>query len=212
MIFCKKCGNEINEYDKFCKNCGAAISIADVERRRKTIQMDGQERSAADLVKYCMEHRFINVANYMQDQTKKEWRIFFENIIDAIQSDETPILCFAGHHDYDGGLRTSGMHGYMLTDKRLIIAGWIGEKLNPLSLIKATSVLVKATLDKNPKCSMESIYVPDIIGTTTDMVSGWDVITFHTAKGNFNVMFYNHDVTHQFSNRINEILKQLKAV
>lgn len=207
-MYCKNCGNEVKNNNKYCPHCGTAL--AEQENVTKKIMIKGVEMSAADMVEYCIENKFINIANLWANQTKKEWRIYFENIINEIQSDETPILCFAGNHDYEGGMNTSGMHSYVLTDKRLIIAGWCEKKSSMLNPIKAYTVIFKAFMAKNPKCDKASVYIRDITGTSVDMISGHDVITFHTVKGDFNVMFYNNNVTHEFCDKINEALKQIK--
>lgn len=198
---CKNCGNEVNNNERFCPNCG--VALAEQENVTKKIMINGIEMSAADMVEYCIENKFVN-------GNKNEWRIFFENIINEIQSDETPILCFAGNHDYKGGVNTSGMHSYVLTDKRLIIAGWYDKKSSMLNPIKAYSNVFKALSTKCPKCNRASVYIRDITGTSVDMVKNHDVITFHTAKGDFNVMFYNNNVTHELCNKINEALKQVR--
>ena len=207
-MICKKCGNPVNKHDRFCAKCGSAMEAP--VKEIKTLIIDGVKMSAMDMVDYCIQNKYIVVGSFMSNQTKKERSIFFENIINEMQDDETAILCFAGNHDYKGGINTSGMHSYVLTNKRLMIAGWYGKKSGMTNPLKAYSNIYKATLAKNPKCDKDSVYVRDITHTDADMVGGHDVITFHTTKSDFHVMFYSHNVTHQLCTKINAALKELK--
>ena len=206
-MFCSKYGNEVLGVDKFCPKCGTAIG--EVAKEEKTVIINGASMTADELVDLCIDNKFIIIAEFGKNQTKKEWRIFFENIIDEIQSDETPLLCFAGNNNYKGKINTSGMHSYILTNKRLIAAGWYDSNASLFNPVKAYSNIFKA-LTQHPKCSKESIYLRDVVAAKTNMVDGHDVITFDTVNGSFNVMFYNNNVTHELCDKINEILKQVK--
>lgn len=207
-MFCSKCGNEVSGNDKYCPKCGTAIG--EIAKEEKAVNINGVSMTADELVDFCIDNKFINLAEFGKNQTKKEWRIFFENIMGEIQSDETPLLCFAGNHNYKGKINTSGMHSYVLTNKRLITAGWYAKNSSGFNPVVAYTIIFKGLAQKHPKCSKESLYLRDVVAAKTNMVDGHDVITFDTVNGSFNVMFYNSNVTHELCDKINEILKQVK--
>lgn len=207
-MFCSKCGNEVLGDDKFCPKCGTAIG--EVAKEEKAVNINGVSMTADELVDFCIDNKFINLAEFGKNLTKKEWRIFFENIMGEIQSDETPLLCFAGTHNFKGKINNSNTHSYILTNKRLITAGWYAKNSSGFNPVVSYTIVFKALAQKHPKCSKESIYLRDVVAAKTNMVDGHDVITFDTVNGSFNVMFYNSNVTHELCDKINEILKQVK--
>lgn len=205
-MFCTKCGVELAENDKFCPKCGVAIGRENQEE--KTVNLNGINMTADDMVQYCFDNNMMNIKNlYKSDRAI--YRKLFDTIIDEIQSDEKPLLCFWGQHDYKALLLQCGFHAYILTNKRLITSGWANSKADLFNPINTYMNYAKVFM-KNSKWCKSSLYLRDLIDVKVDMVSGKDVITFHTTKKDFNVMFWKSNVTHQLCDRINEILKQLK--
>ena len=73
-MYCKNCGNEVKNNERFCPNCGTAL--AEQGNVTKKIMINGVEMSVADMVEYCIENKCINIANLWANQTKKEWNFW----------------------------------------------------------------------------------------------------------------------------------------
>lgn len=205
-MFCSKCGFEISGNDKFCPKCGTNHVKGD-NNQEKSININGVEMTAGDMVQYCWDNKmisFLNNPKKLCEGDRKCYEEAFKTIIDEIQTDETPLLCFWGYHNYKALFVQSGWHVYVLTDKRLITAGLSNSSTGVLaSCVNVAKILMK-------KYSKDSVYLRDLLEVHTDMVKSRDVITFRTTKKDFNVMFFNSNVTHQLCDKINATLKQLK--
>lgn len=197
---------------KFCSTCGNKLVLPDM-RENPTIVLDGKTMTAMDLTQYCLERRYFWFKDFAPEVLRKniqnQFRIFFENIIQNIQDDETPLLCFTGEYNKDSILDNGGVRAFLLTDKRLLSSSWY-DKLFSWKYFFDMSILWKAHSKKSPRCSLLSIYVRDLVNVEPTMISGHDAIIFHKTDGDFYVKFYCNNTTHALCGQLNEILKDLK--
>ena len=208
-MFCSKCGFEISGDDKFCPKCGANHVKGD-NNQEKSININGMNMTAEGMVQYCIDNDYIKIPESSKKLGKKEWKHYFENIIAEIQSDETPLLCFAGMHNYKSKWNNSGQHSYILTNKRLITSGLYNKNSSSFNPLAMYGSLFKICVQKHPKFCVDAVYLRDVIGIRANMVDGSDVITFQTTKGDLNIMLYNSNLSHQLCDKINATLKQIK--
>ena len=62
-MFCSKCGKELHEGDRFCKNCGAPVGGIPVNTAVQQINMQNQYEEKK------------NLTNTRKDGSKNEWII-----------------------------------------------------------------------------------------------------------------------------------------
>lgn len=93
LLYCSKCGAGMPDNAKFCSVCGNKLDL----QEELTIVLDGKTMTAMDLT-------------------------LFGNIIQELQGDETPLLCFMGEYNKESILENGGFRAFLLTDKRFIYA------------------------------------------------------------------------------------------
>lgn len=210
-MFCQKCGNKVNEGDRFCASCGAPVKLP-INNEVKKIQLGGVEMSAEDMRQYCIKNHYLKTDNFdtFHELNVKIYKGMFESLINEVQNDETPILCFVGAYDYKNVLSNAGERTYLLTNKRIISAGFYSSTLATFNPLNNFPIFYKSFISKNPKFKVSALYLRDIIDVTENMVSNHDVITFNTAKDSINVLFYMQNVTHRLCDQINAVIKEYR--
>ncbi len=208
-MYCCKCGRKIQNDAKFCPVCGNKLAL----QEELTIVLDGKTMTAMDLTQYCLERRYFGFEGLKWESMKKnvfnQFRIFFGNIIQDMQNDETPLLCFMGEYNKESILENGGLRAFLLTDKRLISSSWFDKILSWKSLFD-WSVSWKSRSEKTPRCALFSIYIRDLMSVEPTMIRGCDAITFHKVDGDFYVRFFCYNTTHALCDQINGILRQLR--
>ena len=207
-MFCQKCGNKVNEGDRFCASCGAPVKLP-INNEVKKLQLDGVEMSAEDMLQYCIKNHYLKTDNIRKADVKV-YKAMFESLINEVQNDETPILCFVGQYNYKNAFSTAGERTYLLTNKRIISAGCFSSTLATYNPLNTYSTFYQCYISKNPKFKISALYLRDIIDVTENMVSNHDVITFNTAKDSINVLFYKQNVTHRLCDQINAVIKEYR--
>lgn len=206
-MYCSKCGAGMPDNAKFCSVCGNKLDL----QEELTIVLDGKTMTAMDLTHYCLERRYFWFKDSTWEILKKNMlnqiRIFFGNIIQEIQGDETPLLCFMGEYNKESILENGGFRAFLLTDKRLISSGWFDKVL---TWKIDWSVGWKSYSKKTPRCALFSFYIRDLMNVEPTMLRGYDAITFHKKDGDFYVRFLCYNTTHALCDQINGILRQLK--
>ncbi len=206
-MFCQKCGNKVNEGDRFCASCGAPVKLP-INNEVKKIQLDGVEMSAEDMIQYCMDNDYI--AKKLNKTDVLVYTNMFETLINEVQSDEIPKLCFVGPYDFKNAIYQAGARAYLLTNKRLISVGLCSSSLagcNPLITYK---FYYQCHISKKPKFKVYAIYLRDMISATENVVSSRDVITFNTTKKSINVLIYKPNATHRLCDQINAVIKEYR--
>lgn len=213
-MFCGKCGNQVHEGDAFCTKCGAALH----ENAGQSTNVEGcycqteTEKKVEEMTQYCLNnYTFVSETainrNAVEKNTERILRCYFKAIEKEIQSDEEELLCFSGNHNFKSKMRHLGPYGYVLTNRRLIMAGACGSNADSFNYYQ----IMRYLFSKNFSCRMKSIYLKDLKNVTEDMVAGKDILRFETEKDTFNVMFPGNNVTHRLCSEIQGILDSLKA-
>lgn len=127
----------------------------------------------------------------------------FEMLLNEVQSDEKCLLCFTGVHKFKSMLNHVWFYEYILTNRRLIMAG---RQSNAVNILPYYNVYRK----KDFKCHIASLYLNELSDVTAGMVKEKDVITFHAKnkKDSFNVMFAKKNLTHKLCKEIHNVLEQ----
>ncbi len=210
-MFCEKCGNEVREQDPFCTKCGARLTPPQAAPSEEPCLTEG-EKKAEEMTRYCLEHyNWVREDAVFRDSARKNeekfLRCYFRAIEKEIQADEKELLCFAGMHDFRSKMWHLGSYGYVLTNRRLIMAGALGSAVDCLNYYQ----IVRVAYSKNFSCRLRSVYLKDLKQVTEAMISGKDVIRFETADGSFNIMFPCNNISHGLCNEINKILSSLRV-
>lgn len=211
-MICRQCNQEIPNDAKFCPNCGTSVNT--IEKKEPTIQLFGRDMTAQDLADFCRKQRFTMTKEWEKwgwKITENELELFFHNIIRVLQDDEKPLLCFAGHHGYKNSFVVGCQHVYLLTDKRLISAGWFDNPARVYMPFNRTITKLQSKLPEGwRQCAVESIYMRDITDVSANMILNSDVITFHTVQKDFNILFYEKNVTHSLCNLLKRMIVEAK--
>lgn len=209
-MFCPKCGNQVQPQDAFCGKCGGRLTPSPDAPAEKPCLTEA-EKKAEEMTRHCMEHydwapKGTLRENIVRKNEERSLRCYFRAIEREIQADERELLCFAGMHGYKSQMWDLGGYGYVLTNRRLIMAGALGSAADCLNYYH----FMKAACSKNFACRLKSLYLKDLKQVSEAMMSGKDVIRFETTDKTFNVMFRGSNITHSLCDKINTILASLR--
>lgn len=128
----------------------------------------------------------------------------FKTLLEEMQSDESCLLYFAGAY-FKSTVVHSGDYAYILTNKRIIMAGAfsnMGTMMIPFNAFKS--------FKKNFSCAKKVLYLNELQDVTMDMIINCDALKFQAGDKSFYVRFYGKNITHKLCKEIHEVLDKLK--
>lgn len=223
--YCQNCGKKLNNNAKFCDRCGTQCDNntgpAAWENVQDYTQMGYELKpgmSPEDMAANWTEANWGKNEG-MDNLTSKCFkgldRIIipryytncFKTLLNEIQSDEKGLLYFAGTYTHaKNPLLHAGDYTYILTDKRVIMAGAfsnLGSIVIPFNAFRS--------LLKNFTCAKKTLYLNELQDVTVEMVQGCDALLFHADNKSFRVIFAGKNITHRLCKEIHEVLDQLKG-
>jgi len=222
--YCINCGQKLDSSAKFCSKCGTPCeSYAEptaCEEAQDYTQMDYKLKpgmSPEDMAEKWVNvswKKNENVDNLTSTLVKGMDRAIypryyancFKTLLNEIQIDEKGLLYFTGVYEHAGNhLLDAGAYAYILTNKRIIMAGAfsnMGSAVIPFNAFKQFL--------KNFTCAKKTLYLHELQDVTMEMVRGFDALLFHAGSKSFRVVFAGKNITHRLCKEIHDVLNQLK--
>lgn len=222
--YCQNCGKKLDNSAKFCSKCGTRCeSNAEPvvwEEAQSDTQMGYEFKPGMSPEDMAAKWAGVNWGKNdgMDNLTAKSikgigralypryYTNCFKALLNEMQSDEKGLLYFTGTHMHaKNPLLHAGDYTYILTDKRVIMAGAFGNFGSMVIPFNAFKQLLK-----NFTCAKKTLYLNELQDVTVEMVRGYDALLFHAGNKSFRVVFAGKDVTHRLCKEIHEALNQLK--
>ena len=96
-------------------------------------------RTAKEMYQYCVDNGFG------QGQNEKWGLKHFAIVEESLASDEEPVICFIGLHNYVSATKHDSNYAYAVTNKRIVMAQkqMFGENLQSVSLDNINDITLK---------------------------------------------------------------------